>query len=106
MQHLGDRLVFGALRASLGRSRSFLRRGALLLFTANGAHRSLRGYLLAIGHADMAGSYIGWRGDACDQSTKNPCANNPCFSGQECVVSILPNYTSKPLEYTIVQKWV
>jgi len=55
MQHLGDRLVFGALRASLDWSRSFLRRGALVPFTANGAHRSLRGYLLAIGDAGMAG---------------------------------------------------
>ena len=55
MQHLGDQLVFGALRASLGWWCSFLRRGALVLFTANGAHRSLRGYLLAIGDAGMAG---------------------------------------------------
>jgi len=55
MQHLGDRLVFGASRASLGWACSFLRRGALLLITANGAHRSLSGYLLAIGDAGMAG---------------------------------------------------
>jgi len=34
---------------------SFLRRGALLPYTANGAHCSLRGYLLAIGDAGMAG---------------------------------------------------
>ena len=59
MQHLGDRLVFSALRASLGWSRSFLRRGALMLFTVNGAHRLLRGYLLTIGHAGMAGSGSG-----------------------------------------------
>jgi len=55
MQHLGDRLVFGALRASLGASSSFLQRGALMLFTANGAHHSLRRYLLAVGDAGMAG---------------------------------------------------
>jgi len=55
MQHSGDQLIFGALRASLGWSRSFLRRGALVPATANGAHRSLRRYLLAIGDAGMAG---------------------------------------------------
>ena len=55
LQHLGDQLVFGALRASLGWSGSFLRRGDLVLFTADGAHRSLRRYLLAIGDAGMAG---------------------------------------------------
>jgi len=60
MQHLGDRLVFGGLRDSLGWSRSFLRRGALVPFTANGAHRLLRGYLLAIGDAGMGGGvFIG-----------------------------------------------
>ena len=34
---------------------SFLRRGAFLPYTANGAHCSLRGWLLAIGDAGMAG---------------------------------------------------
>jgi len=43
MQHLGDRLVFDALRVSLGRSPSFLQRGAPMPVTANG---------------DMAGSEI------------------------------------------------
>jgi len=62
MKHLGDRLVFGALQASLGWSRSFLQKGALVLFTANGAHRSSRGYLLAIGDAGMAGAICLLRG--------------------------------------------
>jgi len=56
MQHLGDRLVFGALRARLDWSRSFLRRGVLVPFTVNGAHCSLRGYLFTIGDAGMASS--------------------------------------------------
>jgi len=43
LQHLGDQLGFGALRASLGWSRSFLRRDALVLFTANSAHRLIEG---------------------------------------------------------------
>jgi len=55
MQHFGDRLAFDALRASLGWSGSYLRRGALMLLTADGAHRSLRGYLLAIGDTGTAG---------------------------------------------------
>jgi len=58
MQHLGDRLVFGALRVSLGWSRSFLRRDALVPVTANGAHRSLRGQLLAIADAGVAGHTV------------------------------------------------
>jgi len=57
MQHLGDQLVFGTLWASLGWSRSFLQRGAFMLFTSNGAHRLSRGYLLAIGDASTAGYY-------------------------------------------------
>jgi len=58
MEHLGDQLAFGALQAGSGWSSSILRRGALVLFTANGAHRSLTGYLLAIGNAGMAGCEI------------------------------------------------
>jgi len=52
-------VVFGALRVSLRWPSSFLRRGALLPYTANGAngaHCSLRVYVLAIGDAGMAGS--------------------------------------------------
>ena len=44
------------LRVSLCCPRSFLRRGALLPYTANDAHYLLRGYLLVLGDAGMAGA--------------------------------------------------
>ena len=47
--------IIGALRVSLCWPLSFLGRGALLPYTANGAHYSLRGWLLAIDNAGMAG---------------------------------------------------
>jgi len=60
MQHLGDWSIFGALQVSLGWSRSFLRRGALVPFTANGAHRFVEG-VVAIGDAGKAGIVNGSR---------------------------------------------
>ena len=57
MQHLGDRSVFVALRASFGWSRSFLRMGARAIH-CQWCPPFIEGELLAIGDAGMAGCFI------------------------------------------------